>query len=603
MATAAAAAATAPSPFAVFRNRNFTLMWSGQLVSTIGSSLTSLAASILIYRLTNSALSVGLMLMATAAPSIFLGLIAGVFVDRFDRKRIMIAADLIRSVLVLSIPFLVPFNIAWLYVIVLLSSAIGQFFDPAQASVLPEVASDEELAAANSLMAISSFGSTAVGFAASGLLASRFSIEWAFYADALTFLFSAFCIALLHIAPLIPQDETNAAGPAPAAATVATILRNMRGGIEFLWRTPILRSAFILLPIIGISFGLWNTLLLPFARQALGATEFEYGIQEGLTSIGFVIGSLLMARYSGRLREGQWFALSFVGMGIVNAVYSSLSSVPLAIVFVMISGFVNAPSSIARGLLIQRNTPREMRGRVNSVFFVTRDVAFLVGMAAAGLADIAGVRVLALGSAILVLVPGLLALFLPGLGQPATKWRRSMRLLRDAHSAPGLGAGRPVTLADLDTLAAQLPALSGLTAQDRSELMAKATIVDAMPGTTILRKGETGNAAYFIISGRAVAGVETGEGDYRSLEAMGAGDFFGEIAALTGSPRTANVVADEPTSLLQVPASEFRHLLANARLNQVVHTKFYERLTRTNLSDLPRFAGLDQQTLRELRRE
>src|SRR6059036_2299946 len=89
-----------PSPFAVFHNRNFTLVWSGQLISTIGSALTSLAASILVYRATNSALSVGLMLMATAAPSIFLGLIAGVFVDRFDRKRIMIAANLVRAGLV-----------------------------------------------------------------------------------------------------------------------------------------------------------------------------------------------------------------------------------------------------------------------------------------------------------------------------------------------------------------------------------------------------------------------------------------------------------------------------------------------------------------------
>src|SRR5512137_173505 len=122
--------AVAPSPFAVFRRQNFRLLWSGQLVSTIGSSLTSLAASILVYRETGSALSVGLMLMATAAPSLVLGLIAGVFVDRWDRKRIMIIADLVRAVLVLAIPFLIPTSIAWLYVIVLLSSVVGQFFDP-----------------------------------------------------------------------------------------------------------------------------------------------------------------------------------------------------------------------------------------------------------------------------------------------------------------------------------------------------------------------------------------------------------------------------------------------------------------------------------------
>lgn len=162
-----AAAPSRTSPFAVFRHRNFALMWTGQLVETIGCALTSLAASILVYRETGgSALSVGLMLMATTAPGLVVGLVAGVFVDRYDRRRIMIIADVLRAALVLLIPFLAFQNVAWLYLVVMLVSTVGQFFDPAWESVLPEAAPDEELAAANSLMAISTFGSTAIGFAA-----------------------------------------------------------------------------------------------------------------------------------------------------------------------------------------------------------------------------------------------------------------------------------------------------------------------------------------------------------------------------------------------------------------------------------------------------
>ena len=85
------------SPFAVFRNRNFSLLWTGQRISTMGSALSSLAASIYVFRVTNSARSVGLMLIATAAPSLFVGFFAGVFVDRYDRKKIMIAADISRA--------------------------------------------------------------------------------------------------------------------------------------------------------------------------------------------------------------------------------------------------------------------------------------------------------------------------------------------------------------------------------------------------------------------------------------------------------------------------------------------------------------------------
>src|SRR5712692_10415331 len=221
------------SPLAVFRNRAFTLLWSGQLVSTVGSALSSLAASILVFRITGSALSVGLMLMATAAPSLLVGLLAGVFVDRFDRRRIMIAADLLRAGLALLIPFLVPLNILWLYIVVALSSAIGQFFEPAHDSVLPEVASDEELASANSLMAISSFGSTAIGFAASGLIASRYPIAWAFSADALSFLPSAACILAIRVRPLDAAGEET---------SVAVVLHNLRAGLRTLFDTPILRS-------------------------------------------------------------------------------------------------------------------------------------------------------------------------------------------------------------------------------------------------------------------------------------------------------------------------------------------------------------------------
>ena len=591
-----------PSPFAVFRNRNFRLMWGGQLVSTMGSALTSLAASILVYRVTCSALSVGLMLMATAAPTILIGLIAGVFVDRYDRKRIMIAADLLRAVLVFLIPVLLPLNIAWLYVIVALSSAVGQFFEPAHASVLPEVATDAELAAANSLMAISSIGSTTIGFAASGLIAARFPIEWAFYLDALSFVVSAGFILFIRVAhpgPTLSESKRKSKGERTGVATVA---RNLRTGLRFLIDTTILRSLLIVLAPIFIIFGLQNTLFLPFALRALGATEFEFGLQQAAESVSIAAGSLLLARLADRLREGQWLAISYVGMALAAIAYSQSSAVPAAVFLVGLSGFLNAPSYIGRQLIIQRNTPRDMRGRVNSVFFVTRDVMLMIGMALAGLADVIDVRTLFFVSSLVLLGVGALVLVLPGLGQPAAEWRRAMSLLRAAPAAPGLSSGRAATLADFDVLAALLPSLSGLNARDREALLGQARVSEAASGATIIRHGDTSDAAYFVLAGRAVAGIATDDGDYRSLSTLNPGDFFGEIAALTGAPRTANVVADEPTTLLQVPARSLRGLMSDPGLGQLFLSKMTERLSRTHLSDLPRLAGPDQQSLRELRR-
>lgn len=581
------------SPFRVFRHRNFSLMWVGQLVSTSGSALTSLASSILVYRQTGSALSVGLMLMATAAPSLLVGLIAGVFVDRFNRKRIMLIADVLRAVLVFLIPLLVPYNIVWLYVIVMLTSATGQFFDPAYESVLPEVAPDEELAAANSLIAISTFGSTAIGFAASGLIASNYPIAYAFYLDAISFLISAGCILFLKVRKLEINEDTS----------VKAVFINIKKGINYLTKNPALRSIFLLAVPVAISIGLANSLLLPFFERALKASTFEFGIQEGLTSLGFVISSLLMATIMNRWREGQWMVVGLVGMSIAAILYSQLSVVGVAIGVQMVSGFLNAPYSIARRLLVQRNTVAEVRGRISSTFFVVSSAFTLFGMAAAGLADVIDVRLLYLLGGVLMFGCGIWALVLPGIGQPAAEWRKALGLLRSASATASLGIGRAVLPTDVDLLVGLVPTLTGLSHQERERIITQGSILEVQPGTKLMKAGEVGDQAYFVMQGKLVAGIAEEGGGYHSLSSMGPGDYFGEIAALTGAARTADVVTEEPAQLLQVSASLLRMMMTQSTFSQMVLARMSERLARTSLHELPRMTGVTPQDALELRQE
>ena len=591
---APAARAAQPSAFAVLRRPDFRYLWTGQLISTIGDSLTSLAASIIIWRLTESALSVGLMLMVTVLPTLVFGLIGGVVVDRFDRKRIMIASSVLSAGIVAAIPFLVGLHIAWLYIAVMANASVNQFFAPANESVLPEIATDEELGAANSIMAIAQFGSTAVGFAAAGLLATTANIEVVFFVDAATFLFAALMIWLVKIAPRLVVEQTS----------VREIIRNLGVGAQFIARTPILRSVTLLRVPVLVVFGLQNVLLLPFAITALHASEFEFGLQEGMTSVGFVVGSLLMARLADRLREGQWLVISLLGMGLAGLAYSFTSSIPLAIGLIAISGLLNAPTFVAGRLIQQRHTPAEMRGRVFSTSYLLRDIVYLGGMGLAGLADIIDIRLLFATSSILLIATALFGALLPGLGQPAAEWRRAISLLRAAPGAPGLAAGRAASMADIELLGRYWPALSGLTPRDRELLIERARVRQAAPGTAITRAGDQGDAAFFILSGRAVAGTTSGEGEYRAMSSMLAGDIFGEIAAITGSVRTADVVAEEETTLLEIPAGTLRTLMDVPEFGKVVLGKMSERLSRTaSITDLPRFGGADHRTLRALRTE
>jgi CRP-like cAMP-binding protein len=129
----------------------------------------------------------------------------------------------------------------------------------------------------------------------------------------------------------------------------------------------------------------------------------------------------------------------------------------------------------------------------------------------------------------------------------------------------------------------------------------KDAVVREVPaGTRIVEHGDTATAAYFILGGGATAGIPE-EGGYRGLSTMGEGDFFGEIAALTGSPRTADVVADSDTTLLEVPSEGLRATMAVPEIQKLVFSTLTSRLMRTEAADLPRLAGPDQEALRDLR--
>ncbi|TAM58369.1 MAG: MFS transporter [Chloroflexota bacterium] len=590
--TTATSGTVAPSAFAVFRRPTFRFLWSGQFVSTIGDALTIAAAGIFIFQRTNSALAVGLIAGAQLGPALVVGLFAGVVVDRFDRKTIMLVADLIRAVVVLLIPILVTVNLVFLFILVAISAGVMQFFAPALDATLPEIAPDEELGAANSLMAISSFGSTAVGFAAGGLIATLGDVELAFVIDAATFALSALCTYLATI-PKVPLTEDT---------SWRAVGSNLQDGLRVLLQTPILRSMLPVAIIYAVAaVGVWNALLLPFSIRALHATTFEYGLQEGLTSVGFVIGSLVLAQVVMRLREGQWMVLGYVAMGLMGIAYGLATNVWLAIAAVGLSGFANAFTSTAGRLIRQRNTPREYRGRVMSVFSVITSVFGILGMLLAGLADVIDIRLIIVVASVATVGIGIVAAFLPGLGQPATEWRKAVHLLRAAPPTGSLGSLRPVTLSDFETLVGLVPTLRGLDRRGREDLLIHGEIGEAPAGVCIVAQGEASDAAYFVLGGRAVAGTPAAGGEYRSLSAMGPGDFFGEIAALNGTARTANVVAEEPVTLLQVPAATLRRLMDAPGMSDLVVGKMNERLARTSLSALPKIGGLDQIDLRALR--
>jgi CRP-like cAMP-binding protein len=239
-----------------------------------------------------------------------------------------------------------------------------------------------------------------------------------------------------------------------------------------------------------------------------------------------------------------------------------------------------------------------MRGRVSSVFFVAREVLFLIGMSAAGLADLMDVRLLYLVSALMLLLAGVFVLVIPGLGQSIAQWKRTFALLRGVEAAPRLGAGRPATMVEVERFISRMPELMGMSPKERAQLASDTLVAEAPGGKVVVYRGETSDAAYFILKGSVGAGFIK-DGEYVILNYLREGDFFGEVAALTGSQRTANIITEEESEFLVIPSKVMRRLADQfAGLREMFYTTISERLSVT---ELPLGAGLDQKLLRELR--
>src|SRR5512135_2545010 len=198
-------------------NSEFTRLWIGQLVSNLGDWFNTVAVLALVYDLTQSGLSTGLIIIASTLPAFLLTPYAGVVVDRFDRRQIMMTADLTRGVLALGMLLVRTPNEIWLlYVFSALLIAFASFFGPALNSAIPNLVSSDELISANALSSATWGLMLAVGAAVGGIVIATVGRDAAFIINSLSFLFSAAMIFSIHKPfgqPHQPQDITQPQRP------------------------------------------------------------------------------------------------------------------------------------------------------------------------------------------------------------------------------------------------------------------------------------------------------------------------------------------------------------------------------------------------------
>lgn len=398
-------APNAPKPYGikdVLRLRDFRLLWIGQVISNFGDSLTALAVLLMINRLTDgSTTAVALGAIFQALPQVTIGLIAGVYVDRLDRRRIMIVSDLLRGLMVLGLVLISSEANLWLlYVIVFIQASIGAFFTPARTAITANIVPGEGLLAANSLSQTTRIIANVLGMAVAGGLIGAFDVYWPIFTlDSLTFFISAFFIIRIAIESHLPKQIQKGA---------AAVFNQLKQGLGLVFGTRVLVGAVVAMGVTMLGLGAVNVLLVPFVVNHLQLAETWFAALDGSQTLSMVLSGALVAGLASRFKPTNIIS---VGLGLLGVAIGALSLVTgvwglIAILFLV--GWVMTPLQASLVTLIQTEVVDELRGRASAALSTISQSANVLSMAAAGaLADAIGLQQVFVISGMITILAGL----------------------------------------------------------------------------------------------------------------------------------------------------------------------------------------------------
>jgi MFS transporter, DHA3 family, macrolide efflux protein len=360
-------------------NRNFLLIWLADFVSSLGDRVHQVAMAALVYTVTGSLTQTGIAFVAIALPDLVIGPFAGVLVDRRDRRRVLIACDLMRIPPVLAIPFLADFSILTVYVLLFMVNAVTVLFRPARRAIVPSIVQQKDYNTANSLGSVSENSSDIIGYPLGGgllllftyLFSHEVSLMIAFGFDALTYLTSAILIWAISVQSTSYVAEAG-----------RTVWREFAEGVSFVWGHRLVLANTLVTLLGPIALGASTPLLVGYAWDVLNGGEWEYSLIGAAISIGTVLGGLwLSTKY--RVNTGIIVLSGLALMGISVMAMGVVDSLLLAILFIGVSGFGSAMVLIPGVTLVQDHTPDGLLGRVfalrTTLFYTAIVVSTFIG--------------------------------------------------------------------------------------------------------------------------------------------------------------------------------------------------------------------------------
>jgi predicted MFS family arabinose efflux permease len=396
---------------AALARRDFRLLWTGQLLSNLGSWLLFVAVPYRVFQLTGSPLATGLTFVA-ALPGTVLSPVAGVLVDRWDRRRTMLAADLGRAVAILPLLLLHRPGQLWIvYTALVAESLLGQLFNPAAQALVPAlVGRGRELTSANALLSVITAVSRLAGASLGGILFVAWGLEALVWLDAGTYMASALSLLLLRWRP-DPAGGSCRVGRTHGAAPIELV-----AGLRFLLASRPLRGLLIVTAVFVAANGAFTALLVPDVRLRLHATADALGLLLAATGAGFLVGAPVGRALLHRVGLRATMTLSLLATAVSFLVWFDTSRLEVALISAVAAGDAAVVFLVGRRTYLQMLTPDSLLGRASATFLGCEAAATLAGTAlGGGAAGLAGLDAAVYGAGAAMLASaGLAALLLRG---------------------------------------------------------------------------------------------------------------------------------------------------------------------------------------------
>ena len=377
--------------FQALRIRDFRLLWGGGIVSSLGSWLLILAIPVHVFLVTGSLRDTGLTLAAEYLPLLVLGPVAGVFTDRWDRRRLMIATDLFRAGAVAVMLLGTSPGRYWVLYVALIAENSGfVLFTPALRARIPAiVGTGPVLSSANSLNSFSSGAVRLIGGPLGGILLIAFGVKWLICADAVSYLLSAAAVFL--------TSQPDGARPG-RTTSISDVARDLTEGLRILRGQPVARA---LLPVTIIFLGAnasLSAILIPFGIRQLGGSEQTGFLLAGLGA-GYLLGAPLLRLLLDRVQPRNLLTACLTATAAAFFLLFTSSSLSTALPAVAAVGIFGSMSVVVSQTTLQRVIPNAALGRVGAVFLTGEAAATLLGAGAgpffAQAAHISGVGIAA----------------------------------------------------------------------------------------------------------------------------------------------------------------------------------------------------------------